>query len=70
MELYRTCQDKIAQCSREIEAQPERFEDRNDSEPPVPNGKKRNQKNEPRFDVQVQRYQMLECKFVMSRHVV
>ena len=42
LELYRTYQDKIAQCDREIEAQLERFEDRSDGEPPAPNGKKRN----------------------------
>ena len=56
LELYRTYQDKIAQCDREIEAQLERFED--DGEPPAPNGKKRNQKNAPRFDVQGQLYRM------------
>ena len=43
---------------REIEAQLERFEDRSDGEPPAPNGKKRNQKNAPRFDVQGQLYRM------------
>ena len=58
LELYRTYQDKIAQCDREIEAQLERFEDRGDGEPPAPNGKKRNQKNAPRFDVQGQLYRM------------
>ena len=58
LELYRTYQDKIAQCDREIEAQLERFEDRSDGEPPAPNGKKRNQKNAPRFDVQGQLYRM------------
>ena len=52
LELYRTYQDKIAECDQEIEAQLERFEDRSDGEPPAPNGKKRNQKNAPRFDVQ------------------
>ena len=56
LELYRFYQDKIAQCDREIEAQLERFEDRSDGEPPAPNGKKRNQKNAPRFDVQGQLY--------------
>ena len=45
LELYRTYQDKIAQCDREIEARLERFEDRSDGEPPAPNGKKRNQGN-------------------------
>ena len=54
LELYRFYQDKIALCDREIEAQLERFDDRSDREPPAPasNGKKRNQKNAPRFDVQ------------------
>ena len=56
--LYRMYQDKIAECDREIEAQLERFEDRSDGEPPAPNGKKRNQKNAPRFDVQGQLYRM------------
>ena len=58
LELYRTYQGKIAQCDREIERQLERFEDHSDGEPPAPNGKKRNQKNAPRFDVQVQLYRM------------
>ena len=58
LELYRTYQDKIAQCDREIEAQLEGFEDRSDGEPPAPNGKKRNQKNAPGFDVQGQLYRM------------
>ena len=58
LELYRTYQDKIAECDREIEAQLERFEDSSDGEPPAPNGKKRNQKNAPRFDVQGQLYRM------------
>ena len=58
LELYRTYQDKIAEFDREIEAQLERFEDRSDGEPPAPNGKKRNQKNAPRFDVQGQLYRM------------
>ena len=56
--LYRFYQDKIAECDREIEAQMERFEDSSDGEPPAPNGKKRNQKNTPRFDVQGQLYRM------------
>ena len=51
LELYRFYHAKIAECDREIEAQLERFEDRSDGEPPAPNGKKRNQKNAPRFDV-------------------
>ena len=42
---------RIAECDREIEAQLERFD-------PAPNGKKRNQKNAPRFDVQGQLYRM------------
>ena len=50
LELYRVYQDRIAECDQEIEAQLERFEDRSDGEPPAPNGKKRNQKNAPRFD--------------------
>ena len=58
LELYETYQDKIAQCDREIEVQLGRFEDRSDGEPPAPNGKKRNQKNAPRFDVQGQLYRM------------
>ncbi len=58
LELYRFYQDKITECDREIEAQLERFEDRSDGEPPAPNGKKRNQKNAPRFDVQGQLYRM------------
>ena len=58
LELYRFYQDKIAGCDREIEAQLERFEDSSDGEPPAPNGKKRNQKNTPRFDVQGQLYRM------------
>ena len=39
-----------SECDQEIEAQLERFEDRSDGEPPAPNGKRRNQKNAPRFD--------------------
>ena len=58
LELYRVYQARIAECDREIEAQLERFEDRSDGEPPAPNGKKRNQKNAPRFDVQGQLYRM------------
>ena len=58
LELYRFYQDKIAECDQEIEAQLERFEDRSDGEPPAPNGKKRNQKNAPRFDAQGQLYRM------------
>ena len=58
LELYRTYQAKIAECDREIEAHLEQFEDRSDGEPPAPNGKKRNQKSAPRFDVQGQLYRM------------
>ena len=58
LELYRAYQARIAECDREIEARLEQFEDRNDGEPPAPNGKKRNQKNAPRFDVQGQLYRM------------
>ena len=58
LELYRTYQAKISECDREIEVQLEQFEDRSDGEPPAPNGKKRNQKNAPRFDVQGQLYRM------------
>ena len=58
LELYRTYQDKIAQCDLEIEARLERFEDRSGGEPPAPNSKKRNQKNAPRFDVQSHLYRM------------
>ena len=58
LELYRFYHDKIAECDREIEAQLERFEDRSDGEPPPPNGKKRNQKNSPSFDVQNHLYRM------------
>ena len=58
LELYRFYQGKIAECDREIEAQLEGFEDRSDGEPPAPNGKKRNQNNAPRFDVQSHLYRM------------
>ena len=58
LELYRLYQDKIAECDREIEVQLKRFEDRSNGEPPAPNGKKRNQKNAPRFDVQGHLYRM------------
>ena len=58
VELYRVYQGKIAECDREIEARLEQFEDRSDGEPPAPNGKKRNQKNAPRFDVQSPLYRM------------
>ena len=58
LELYRAYQGKIAECDREIEAQLERFEDRSDGAPPAPNGKKRNQGNAPRFDVQSHLYRV------------
>ena len=58
LELYRFYHQKIAECDWEIEAQLERFEDRSDGQPPAPNGKKRNQKNAPRFDAQGQLYRM------------
>ena len=58
LELYRVYRSKISECDREIEAQLERFEDRSDGEPPASNGKKRNQGNAPRFDVQGQLYRM------------
>ena len=41
LRLYRTYQDKIAECDREIERQLERFEDRSDGEPPAENAGKR-----------------------------
>ena len=58
LELYRFYQGKIGECDGEIEAQLEGFEDRSDGEPPAPNGKKRNQNNAPRFDVQSHLYRM------------
>ena len=58
LELYRAYQARIAECDREIEVQLQRFEDRSDGEPPAANGKKRNQKNAPRFDVQGHLYRM------------
>ena len=58
LELYQAYQGKIAECDWDIEAQLEQFEDHSDGEPPAPNGKKRNQKNAPRFDVQSQLYRM------------
>ena len=36
----------------------ERLEDRSDGEPPASNGKKRNQKDAPRFDVQSHLHRM------------
>ena len=58
LELYRGYQARVAECDREIETVLERFEDRSDGEPPAPKGKKRNQKNAPRFDVHSQLYRM------------
>ena len=58
LELYRGYQARVAECDREIETVLERFEDRSDGEPPAPKGKKGNQKNAPRFDVQGQLYRM------------
>ena len=51
LELYRTYQDKIAQCDREIERQLGRFEDRSNGEPPAGDAGKRSQGNAPRFDL-------------------
>ena len=58
LELYRTYQDKIAQCDREIERQLERFEDRSDGAPPAGDGGKRGQGNAPRFDLRSHLYRM------------
>ena len=58
LELYRTYQDKIAQCDREIERQLERFEDRSDGEPPAGDGGKRSQGNAPRFDLRSHLHRM------------
>ena len=57
LELYRVYQSKIADCDREIEAQLGRFENRSDAAPPA-EGKKRHQKNSPRFDVRSHLYRM------------
>ena len=57
LELYRVYQSKIADCDREIEAQLGRFENRSDAAPPA-EGKKRYQKNSPRFDVRSHLYRM------------
>ena len=45
-------------CDREIEAQPERFEDCSDGGSPAYNGKKRNQGNAPPFDIRMYLFQM------------
>ena len=58
LELYRTYQDKIAQCDREIERQLERFEDHSDGAPPAGDGGKRGQGNAPRFDLRSHLYRM------------
>ena len=50
LELYRTYQDKISECDREIERQLERF-DRSDGAPPAGDAGKRSQGNAPRFDL-------------------
>ena len=58
LELYLAYQDRIAEWDLEIEVQFLPFEDRSDGESPDANGKKRNQKNAPRFDAQGQLYRM------------
>ena len=59
LELYRTYQDKIAQCDREIETQMGRFADRSDGAPPGEQPRKnRVQGNAPRFDVRSHLYRM------------
>ena len=58
LELYRTYQDKIAQCDQEIERQLERFEDRSDGEPPAGDAGKRSQGNAPRFDLRSHLHRM------------
>ena len=45
-------------CDLEIEAQPERFEDRSDGGSPAYNGKKRNQGNAPPFDIRTHLFRM------------
>ena len=57
LELYRVYQSKIADCDHVIEAQLGRFENRSDAAPPA-EGKKRHQKNSPRFDVRSHLYRM------------
>ena len=58
LELYRTYQDKIAQCDQEIERQLERFEDRSDGELPAGDAGKRSQGNAPRFDLRSHLHRM------------
>ena len=59
LELYRVYQGKIAECDREIEAQLERFEDRDDGEPPYrKSNRTKSQKNAPDFDVRSHLYRM------------
>ena len=58
LELYRTYQDKISECDREIERQLERFEDRSDGAPPAGDAGKRSQGNAPRFDLRSHLYRM------------
>ena len=59
LELYRVYQDKIGKCDLEIEAQLSRFEDRSDGELPKSRpGRRRHQKNAPRFDIRAHLYRM------------
>ena len=58
LELYRFYHDKIAECDREIEARPERFEELSDGESSAPDGKKRGQGNAPRFDIRTHLFRM------------
>ena len=58
LELYRTYQDNISECDREIERQLERFEDRSDGAPPAGDAGKRSQGNAPRFDLRSHLYRM------------
>ena len=56
---YRTYQDMIAQCDREIEAQLERFEDHSHGDlPAAKSGRRRSKGNAPRFDVWTHLYRM------------
>ena len=58
LEFYRTYQDKIAHCDREIERQLAWFEDRSDSVPPQDDGDKRGQGNVPCFDLRSRLHRM------------
>ena len=59
LELYRTYQDKIAQCGREIERQLEQFEDRSDGGRAALNGKQaKSEERAPLRPVQSQLYRM------------